>query len=180
MGKLPLHEPVSLISGFIYSNIDAYVSVLNKLEGKFGPVLFESESFEFSHTKYYAQEMGDNLTRQFVSFEKPIMPDELSRAKTATNQIEEKFLNENGGRMVNIDPGLIGLANLILASTKDFAHRIYLGDGIFGEVTLIYEDRRYLALPWTYPDYKRDDVHEFLLRVRDSLKEQIISLRRKG
>lgn len=180
MGKRPPIEPVMLISGFIHSDTETYTAALEMMETKFGPVLFESDSFPFSHTDYYRREMGADLTRRFVSFEKPIMPDKLAKAKLTAIRIEEHFLGEKGGRKVNIDPGLIGLANLILASTKDFSHRLYLGEGIFGEVTLLYENNSYLALPWTYPDYQRQDVHEFLLRVRESLKEQIILMRRDG
>ena len=178
MGKLSPVEPVMLISGLIYSDTDTMMETLEKMEAKFGSVQLESEPFEFSHTNYYAKEMGPELSRKFVSFEKPVMPDKLAEAKLFTNRLESKYLNENGGRTINIDPGLIGLANLILASTKEYSHRIYLGKGIFGEVTLLYENRQFRPLGWTYPDYARDDVNEFMIRVRESLKEQIIQLRR--
>jgi hypothetical protein len=123
--------------------------------------------------------MGKSLRRQFISFETPITPDRLSEIKQTTNRLEQKCLNDTGGRLINIDPGLVSLANLILASTKNFSHRLYLGQGIFGEVTMLYENKTFVPLRWTYPDYQRVDVIGFLLRVRDSLKESIIAFREK-
>lgn len=180
MGKLISVEPSMLISGFIFSRLDAYTTVLGLMEKKFGKVQFESETFDFSHTEYYKNEMGEGLKRGFVSFGDPVPPDRLKNIKLTTIKLEKRFLNDSGGRTVNIDPGLVGLANLVLASTKDFAHRIYLGDGIFGEVSLLFENKTFTALKWTYPDYQKPEVIEFLLRVRENLKEHIISLRRKS
>ena len=172
-------EPVKLICGFLYSRDDALLDALEKMEAKFGRVECESERFPFAHSDYYEKEMGPELMRGFVSFETPIAPDKLKQCKQATIKLEQKFLGEAGGRLVNIDPGLVGLANLVLASTKEFAHRLYLGGGIFAEVSLIYEDRTFRPLPWTYPDYQREETIRFLNRVRDSLKEHIILLRQK-
>ncbi|MFH1698986.1 MAG: DUF4416 family protein [Candidatus Zixiibacteriota bacterium] len=177
MAKKTNIEPVKLFSGFIYSDIQTMSQVLEILENKFGPVECESEHFDFAHTMYYKKEMGPNLKRLFISFEKPIMPDTLKDIKTETNSIERRFVNADGGRLVNIDPGLISLANVILASTKEYSHRIYLGNGIFGEITLLYEDKSYRPLKWTYPDYRTTHAIDFLLRVRESLKDYIIELR---
>lgn len=170
-------EPVKLFAGFIYSDIEILQEALKILENKYGPVEFESEHFDFSHTMYYKKEMGPDLKRLFVSFEKPVMPDKLKDIKNETNSIERKFLNDNGGRFVNIDPGLIGLANVILASTKEYSHRIYLGCGIYAEITLLYEDKTFHPLKWTYPDYRNSETIIFLMRVRESLKNFIIELR---
>ncbi len=172
-------EPVKLIVGFLYSKDDILLDVLEKMEAKFGPVEFESERFPFSHSDYYAKEMGPELTRYFASFEEPVQPDKLRQFKQATIKLEQKYLGEDGGRQVNIDPGLIGLGNLVLASTKEFAHRVYLGDGIYAEASMIYEDRSFRPLPWTYPDYQREETIRFLNRVRERLKEHIILLRQK-
>lgn len=172
-------EPAKLIAGLIFSSQDAYTASMKLLEQKFGPIQFESEPFDFSYTDYYESEMGKLLRRQFVSFETPIVPDRLSEIKQTTNHLERKYLNDTGGRLINIDPGLVSLANLILASTKNFSHRLYLGQGIFGEVTMLYENKTFVPLRWTYPDYQRVDVIGFLLRVRDSLKESIIAFREK-
>ena len=172
-------EPVKLISGFLYRHRDLYIAALEKMEKLYGPVELESEIFKFDHTSYYAKEMGNNLKRCFVSFEEPISPSRLRQCKLETNRIEQEFLNDSGGRTINIDPGMVGLANLTLASTKDFAHRLYLGDGIYGEVSMIYTDGEFTPLKWAYPDYQIDEVIQFLHRVRESLKDHIIILRRK-
>jgi hypothetical protein len=179
MGKIKTVEPVKLISGFIYADQPAFEAALELMEERFGPVEFESGRFDFSYTTYYEKEMGPGLKRAFASFEKPILPDRLSECKLASDQVEKRFLNPAGGRIVNIDPGVVSLANLVLASTKEYSHRLYLGDGIFGEVTLLYESGTFVPLKWTYPDYQREDVIKFLIRVRDSLKEHIIAWRQK-
>ena len=180
MNKEPVIEPVKLITGFIYASEEALVSVLEKMESVHGPVEFESEHFAFTHTDYYDREMGPELRRCFISFESPIAPDMLREYKLAAVALEKKYLNADGGRMVNIDPGLIGLANLVLASTKAFAHRVYIGKGIYAEVSMIYEDREFTPLRWTYPDYRQEEAMRFFLQVRERLKEQIGLLRQNG
>jgi len=172
-------EPVKLIAGFLYGRDDIFMEVLQKMESKFGRVEFESEPFPFEHSDYYAKEMGPELTRYFVSFEEPIAPDKLRQCKQTTIKLEQKYLSEDGGRSVNIDPGLVGLGNLVLASTKEYAHRVYLGGGIYAEVSMLFEDRTFHPLPWTYPDYRREETIRFLNRVRERLKEHIILLRQK-
>ena len=180
MNKEPVVEPVKLIVGFIYASEEALISVLEKLESAHGPVEFESGHFPFTQTDYYSREMGPDLRRCFVSFEPPVDPDTLREDKLAAVALEKKYLNPAGGRMVNIDPGLIGLANLVLASTKAFAHRVYLGKGIYAEVSMLYEDREFTPLRWTYPDYRQEEALRFFLQVRDRLKEQIGTLRQSG
>ncbi len=180
MAKQRAVEPVKLIAGFLYSRQETFIEVLENLESKFGRVELESERFAFSHTGYYEKEMGPDLTRCFVSFEDLIMPDKLVTCKQTAIKMEGKFLNEHGGRSVNIDPGLVGLGNLVLASTKEYAHRIYLGGGIFAEVAMIFEDQKFIPLAWTYPDYRREETIRFLQRVRDGLKEHIIQTRQES
>ncbi len=168
-----------MIAGLIYSEQIDYLAVLDQLEKKFSKIEFESETFLFDHTDYYRKEMGQDLRRGFVSFSRSVPPDYLKEAKLIVDKVEKKFLNDSGGRMANIDPGTVSLANLVLASSKEYNHRIYLGDGIYGEVALIYQDKAFQILPWTYPEYKRTEVADFLIRVRNSLKEEIIGLRKK-
>lgn len=178
MGKIKEAEPVKLICGLIYDTTDRFESVIADLEKKFGPIECESEQMPFTHTEYYSEEMGDELFRSFVSFEKMINPGRLKDIKHFTNELEIKNLGSDGGRTVNIDPGIVTLSSLILASTKDFSHRIYIGDGIYGEVTLLYENKAFNSLKWTYPDYKTPIIAEFLIRVRIALMERIIELRK--
>ena len=112
--------------------------------------------------------MGEKLKRQWISFEKPILPDNLADMKIETNNIEDSYAKDKN-RIVNIDPGYITPANVILASTKDFSHRIYLSKGIYAEVTTIYRKEGFTKLPWTYPDYLCPTATEFILKARQCL-----------
>ncbi|MCK5125806.1 MAG: DUF4416 family protein [candidate division Zixibacteria bacterium] len=179
MGKERDAEPVKLICGLLYRDSDTYESAINKLESMYGTIEFESEHTEFVHSTYYKKEMGEGLIRTFISFSEAVSPERLSSMKRATNKLEQSFLDENNGRKINIDPGYVSLANLVLASTKDFSHRIYLEHGIYAEITLLYENKRFTSLKWTYPDYQTDLTFDFLLRVRESLKDFILEHREK-
>ncbi len=155
-----------LFFGLIYSDTELYKSVKKKLTVKYGNIVFESEEKPFSHSLYYNEEMGDNLKRRYVVFEKFIRKDMLSDIKLFSVFIEKKY-SDKGKRLVNIDPGYFDLARLVLASTKDFSHRIYSKNGIFHEVTLIFKDKSYRALEWTYPDYKEDFAINFFNNARE-------------
>ena len=143
-----------------------------ELRGEFGAVILKSDVMNFSHTTYYNKEMGSDLTRQWYVFGNLVLPDELVRLKHRANAIEKKYLSENGGRKVNIDPGLVSLSSLILASTKNYSHRIYLGQGIYAEVTLIYRDGRFSPLEWTYSDYRETMALAFFAEARAILKDR--------
>jgi hypothetical protein len=73
-------------------------------------------------------------------------------------------------RPLNLDPGYLGLGKLVLASTKDHAHRLYLSRGIYAEVTLNYQDRGWRHHDWTFPDYRRADYQQFFSQCRDYLR----------
>jgi hypothetical protein len=135
MVKTKPPQKVLAMTGLIFVHNIRVDDVLNALKKDFGEVLLKSEVLPFIHTTYYNKEMGDDLLRQWCAFDNLVVPDVLADMKHRTNEIEESFLNNNGGRKVNIDPGFITLSNLILASTKDFSHRIYIGKGIYAEVT---------------------------------------------
>ncbi len=131
-----------------------------------------SEPFEFTETNYYAATMGADLKKQFLAFETLIDSSELAGIKRQTNDLEAEYAAlgpHPEPRPLNLDPGYITPAKLVLASTKDHAHRIYLRDGIFAEVTLAYRQRRWQPLEWTYPDYRRDDFQQFFTRCREWL-----------
>ena len=166
-------EPVMLIAGLLYGDPATCVRAVRAMAERFGPVEHDTGQFDFTSTDYYDREMGPNLKRRFISFPEPIAPDRLKEIKISTNELERRFLRPDGGRSVNIDPGTVGLAGLVLASTKNFAHRIYLGDGIFGEISLLYENKTFAPLKWTYPDYRLPQVIHFLTEVRESLKKCI-------
>lgn len=157
---------VKLICGFIFNDLK-YVTLAKKiLIKKFGPLDFESEDIKFDYTNYYEKELGINLTRKFVSFKKLINPDKLSVIKLFTNSLEDK-LSFDKKRTINIDPGYLDLAKLVLATTKDFSHRIYLNKGIFAEITLTYQNKTFNPHPLTYPDYATPKYIQIFNKIRE-------------
>lgn len=143
------------------------------VEEQFGPIDETSAVIPFDFTDYYASEMGADLSRQWVSFAELQPLDRLAEIKAAANRLEDGLRRPDGRRTFNLDPGLLTMHNLVLASTKNYSHRIYLGQGIFAELTLIYEHAGFRALPWTYPDYQSPAALEFLVRVRARYLEEL-------
>jgi len=165
MGQIKLPEKVLLISAFCYNNEADVNSALNEMTGLYGPVKAKSEPFAFEHTPYYRDEMGDTLFKFYCTFERLIDPMDIVDIKLQTNIIEEK-LSVNGKRNVNIDPGYIEVPKLVLATTKNYGHRIYLGKGIYGDVQLYWSRGTFQANPWTYPDYTEPDNFNFFVNAR--------------
>jgi hypothetical protein len=168
MGIAHAPEPVKLFAAIMYQpSLD--ISILKKLlidkygliEASFGPI-------PFTFTDYYAPEMGESLVKEYHVFNQPVCRDALPEIKAFTNEIEQNH-SRMGKRGVNIDPGYISRDKLVLASTKDFYHRLYLGQGIFGEATLHYRKGAYRYFSWTYPDYKLPEVQSLLEKGRASL-----------
>jgi hypothetical protein len=146
---------------------------LRRAEAEFGPLAAASDAFNFTETDYYAAEMGGDLKKQFWAFAAPIDPGQLAAIKLATNSWETEYSGlqlHSEPRPLNLDPGYLTLAKLVLASTKDHAHRIYLADGIYAEVTLAFRGGAWQPHEWTYPDYRRADFHAFFTRCRELLK----------
>jgi hypothetical protein len=146
-------EAVKLVISFLFGEEKDFGEALSDVEREYGPVDFVSESLPFNFTDYYGPEMGRGLSRRVTSFRPLISPGQLLGVKLGTNSMEGKYLNPQGGRKVNIDPGYLAASKFILATGKDYCHRIYLGDGIFGDLTLIFQKGGFSPLPWTYPDY---------------------------
>lgn len=179
MGDITIPDRVKLIMGLIYSDDYFTVKAVNMIKSQYGDIDCESGVTEFVHTDYYYDEMGDELYRKYVSFEDLIDPSELPSIKHFTNDLELRFSGPGckcPERRTNIDPGYLELSKLILASTKNFSHRIYLSDGIYGEVTLMYREGGFRDLEWTYPDYRSDFTKEFLIKVRCRYVEQLKEL----
>ena len=170
MGQISKPKPVNLIAGVLTSIPDLLEKIDKTLEKYFGLIDLRSDVLPFTFTDYYNEEMSKGILRQFYSFEKLIMPDEIAPIKVQTNHIEESITTSKKypvKRPINIDPGYLNESRLILASTKDFSHRIYLRHGIYAEVTLNYRGGRYESFPWTFPDYKSSGYHKFLLKARE-------------
>jgi len=151
--------------GFIYKDEAIFIKSRDILKRKFGRIDFQSDPFDFNYTAYYEKEMGTGLKRRFISFSRLIPIEDLYRVKLQANRLEEKFLS-SGNRQVNIDPGYVDLAKLVLASTKDYSHRIYLRKGIFAEITLSYRGNSFTANDWTYPDYRSQEYISVFNEIR--------------
>lgn len=172
MGKIKKKEKVKLIIGFIFQKEDIFDRTKEILRKKFGEIDFESKLLNFTHTNYYNKELGEDLKRKFLSFNKLVNPNSLVKIRHLTQRLEEKLsLKEN--RQINIDPGYIDLSKLVLATTKDYKHRIYLWNGTYAEATLYYEGGDFKVFPWTYPDYKSPQYSEIFKRIRQIYKDQI-------
>lgn len=146
-----------------------------------GPIALESPSFPFTETDYYRATMGPGLNKVFFVFEQPFDPAGLVDSKLQSNDWEQDYATlgrHDETRPLNLDPGYITGAKLILASTKDYAHRIYLERGIYAEVTLHYQDRRWQHHRWTFPDYQRADYQAFFTQARDYLRAYKREVRR--
>lgn len=152
MSKPAEASPVKLIFSVFAATVAKLEETVAELSERYGQPDFVSPLIPFDYTEYYRREMGADLVRRFLSMEKLIRPEALPDIKLATNYIENEFTRE-GKRQVNIDPGYIANAQLILATGKGFAHRPYLRDGIYADLTLVYQNKKFCTLPWTYPDY---------------------------
>ncbi|MFH0764284.1 MAG: DUF4416 family protein [Candidatus Omnitrophota bacterium] len=170
MGTIKHPDKVKLIAGLLSGDAALFQKVKKRLEEICGAVDLESGILDFGHTDYYRKEMGGDLKRIFYSFKRPAGLADIYKVKLRTNLIEKRFL-ANGKRAVNIDPGYLNLSKLVVFSTKDYTHRIYLNKGICAEVTLFYKDGTYNPWPWTYPDYKTGPYIKFFNSVRAIYKE---------
>ena len=167
-------QPVKLFVGLLTARTSALGELRGPLEEKLGPVELESELLDFGYTDYYEPELGPGLKRGLWGFARLDDPDTLADLKLFTNGLEGAF-SIAGKRIVNIDPGYMAPARVVLASTKDFAHRLYLGKGIYGEVTLMYRRRGFQPLPWTYPDYRSEACQQFFRELRRLYMRQLAS-----
>ncbi|NQT95635.1 MAG: DUF4416 family protein [Candidatus Omnitrophica bacterium] len=163
-----------LITGIIASSEKAFLGAEKLLKLKFGPIDYKSKKADFDVTNYYEKEMGAGLMRCFYSFAKLIDPAKLPAIKLKTNSFEKRVARylKATRRAVNIDPGYITEAKLVLASTKNYYHRILLGRGIFAEITLSFRDGLFRPMEWTYPDYRTDGYIKIFNEVRDIFMRQ--------
>lgn len=173
MGHIIKPLPVSLIIGLISNDTDILHKTEKELEKKFGCIESKTALSDFKETDYYEKEMGKDLKREFLCFKKLIDSEALVKIKLFTNKLEKRFACKNGFRKINIDPGYISMSKLVLATTKNFAHRLYMCHGIFEEITLYYSGSSFTAGKWTYPDYKNEKHVAFFNSARNSYKKKI-------
>jgi len=172
VGRVKTPVPVKFFSAILFAPDVNPAEIYRILTDRFGPIDHKSPVFEFTYTNYYAAEMGESLKKQFVSFERLRLPDDLAAAKLQSNKMEEAFYRE-GRRRLNLDPGYIERAKMILASTKNFSHRIYIGEGIYGDLQYRFRAGRFTFLEWTYPDYKDAVALDFFHDIRKIYSNQL-------
>ena len=183
MGQAGAPQPVKLIVGMLASQESCFAWAQDQMEKHWGTIDITSEVMPFDYTDYYAREMGERLLRKFVSFAELIDPGELAAVKHQSNALESEIDGwaENQGqqpkakRLINLDPGYIEPSKLVLATTKNYSHRIYIGQSMYAEATLRYQKGRWQGWPYTYPDYASGAYDEFLNRVRERLMEKLSS-----
>jgi len=163
--------PAKLILGLLFHDFAVRDKALEALFRDFGPPDFLTAPHPFGYTSYYDEEMAPDLVRQVCSLLNLVPPERLPDIKLATNQLEVE-LSRAGKRTINLDPGLLSEERLILATGKNYTHRVYLRNGIYADLTLIYQKGAYHPLPWTYPDYREPALLHFLGVLRQKLRIQ--------
>lgn len=176
MGHTKQYPPcVQMIAAFS-QHADALDWLWSRVGVQIGPVVLLSPLFEFNESAYYRPTMGERLLKQFAVLQDFYDPARLARDKLTTNAWENEFKdgsNFEEQRPLNIDPGYISMTKLVLASTKNREHRVYLCDGIYAEVTLAFRNQEWQPMSWTYPDYQREDFRVFFHQARRFLTQQV-------
>jgi len=172
MGRVRATEPALLFIGTLYSDTEIFDCSKKILEKHFGDILLVSPSMPWDYSSYYKDELGSPLFRQFIFFKTLIDPGVLADIKLNTNTIEDA-LSSMGKRYINLDPGYLMLSKIVLASTKNYAHRIYIGKGIYAEVTLIFKDGTYNPHLYTYRDYQDKTYIDIFMNAREILKKML-------
>jgi hypothetical protein len=178
---------VLLVAAIFSRHAEARAWAIEQATETYGPIALRSPVFDFVETEFYAATMGLELKKEFVAFERLFDPALLAECKLRTNDWEQAYVkmyesqrsskepNDSEARElrpVNIDPGYLTQAKLVLATTKDRDHRIYLRDGIYAEVTLHFQNKSWQPRPWTYPNYLRSDYQQFFTQCRDYLRSR--------
>lgn len=172
MGKITSPLPVQYFASILFNERAPVSAIEAELSHILGVIKDRSPLQTFSHSDYYTKEMGKNLSRQFLLFASLTPREQLAETKLRTNEIEARF-SEGPNRTVNIDPGYVSLEHVVLATTKGYTHRIYLGKGIWADLTLIFEKGGFRALAWTYPDYASPEIIALYNKWRKSYKESL-------
>jgi len=175
MGKINAILPVKLFCGVLTSLPEIMPDIQKRLGEAFGPVDLCGTAYPFDLTHYYDEEMGIPILRYFLSFTGLIAPSEISSIKKTTNAMETVFtgVSQPLRRPVNLDPGYLEESKIVLASTKNFYHRILLADGIYGEVTMHYSGGSWQSFPWSFPDFRSGRYDEFFSKLRRRYRSQL-------
>jgi hypothetical protein len=176
MAEPHVPDPVLLVIAVFSRHLPALAWARGRLEPLFGPLALVSPPIDFNQTTYYERTMGRDLRKEFLVFRDLVAADVLPDVKHRTNALEQELAAAGAypePRPLNLDPGLLSLGKFCLATTKDQAHRLYLRDGIFAEVTLHYQAGAFVPWPWTYADYRQDSVRAFLQQARDYYRQRL-------
>ena len=178
MWQLKEPRPVKLLIGILAADEQCLQAAVEIIAAEFGSLDLQSDVWPFGMTDYYNEQTGPNILKQFVTVEKLIDPGKLAKIKHITNKLEQKLAQKMDidlPRPVNLDPGLIEPSKMVLATTKNYSHRIYIGKKMYAEVTLIYDKGKWRPFDYTYPDYRQQCYHDFFNKVRTRLLEQLKS-----
>ena len=172
MSHLTEPEDVKLICSVFSPEETMIRECIERLEEIFGPADWVGPPMFFDRTKYYEREMGWPLHRRFVSFTRLIRPERIVEAKLAADGLEQKYSQE-GKRRVNIDPGYVSLERLVLATGKNYTHRVYLSKGVYADLTLLFQRGTFRSLEWTFPDYASSEMIGIFNEIRTGYKDQL-------
>ena len=166
MSDLKKPHRVKLFFSLLYQDISVCEPWLDLFYQKWGRADIMYHQIPFLHTSYYEEEFGKTLERSILSFSNHIERDQLIEAKLWGVQIENQLANDRGNRTLNIDPGYVTDYQVVLATGKNYSHRIYLDRGVFADLTMVYREGKYQALPWTYPDYIQEPLQGIFTEIR--------------
>jgi hypothetical protein len=170
MGVPHLFEEPIIFIGSLFSDNNIFDEVFPRLKSNFGNILFQSSIQPWEFSDHYNKELGTPIYRNFVFFDRIIDPSTLPDIKLFTNSLEDIY-SQSGRRRINLDPGYLTLAKVVLASTKNYSHRIYIGKGIYAELALFHKNRQFISMPYTYNDYKDPTYIDLFMKVRNLLKK---------
>ncbi len=173
MSTPSIPKPVKLLVSLVSGYESLFPSAAKELSQAYGRIDFMSKLIPFNKTAYYQAEMGGNLIRRFITFEKLIAPDRLPEIKRWTDRLESEHKDGEENRKLNLDPGYISLSHLILATNKKYSHRPYLRDGVYADLTLMYRRKSFQSLEWTFPDYGTAEIIEIMNRLRERYQVQL-------
>lgn len=173
MAQVRVPTPVKYFCALLIAPSITQSDVETVLEREFGPVTHRSPTLPFTQTTYYEDEMGTALMRSYIAFSPLRSMDKLAAAKHMTNKLEQQWVRSNDQRQVNLDPGYINLAKVVLATTKDYTHRLYIGSSMYAEITLRYQRKSFKPWEWTYPDYRQPAALSFFNQLREVYKADL-------
>ena len=178
MSEVLLIEPVIRMCAIITRFDEARQWAIDRIEKSWGVIHRQSPAIPFEAGRFYAETMGSGLSKVIVEVEQFADPAGLADWKLETNRWEAEYAeltNHGVERPLNLDAGYLSQAKLVLATTKDRDHRIYLRDGMFAEVTLNYVAKAWIHHRWSYPSYRTDEIAAFAMQCRQRLREHLQS-----